>query len=440
MKIAYITTGAGKMYCGSCLRDNTLAGALMKSGQDVRLIPTYTPTRTDETNNSRGKVFLGGINVFLQQHSILFRKSPATIDRLWDFAPLLKFVTGMGISVVPAELGDLTVSMLKGSNGFLRKEVSRLVHFLADEVSPEIINLPNSLLISLAPAIKKAMNVPVCCTLQGEDLFLKSLPEKYQQEALQLIRMHAPSVDAFIAVSEYGAQSMSEYLEIDRSRIHVVPLGINFGDFELNRGLESDPFTIGYLARICPEKGLHFLCEAYQILKSQTGSQASRLWAAGYLGTESKPYLASVHQKLSTWGLLDQFHYHGELDRQGKMNFLKSLNIFSVPEPYAEPKGLFLLEALACGIPVVQPRRGAFPEIINKTGGGLLVEPDNPDALAEGLLELWKEPARRMELGAQGYEGVRAHYSAQKMAENALAVYQKMLDNNSRQWAVGRKT
>ena len=431
MKIACITTGAGKMYCGSCMRDNILAGALLKSGQDVYLIPTYTPTRTDETNFSRGKVFLGGINVYLQQHMSLFRKVPEFLDRIWAFAPLLRFVTGMGLSVVPAKLGDLTVSMLQGNDGSLHKEVSRLVRFVTEDVSPDIINLPNSLLISLAPAMKKAMKIPVCCTLQGEDLFLKSLPEQHRTESLRLIRTHASSVDAFIAVSEFAAESMSEFLKIDRNRIHVVPLGINFDGFEQNQDLESHPFTIGYLARICPEKGLHFLCEAYQILKSRMNDQPSRLWAAGYLGKESKPYLASVQQNMSKWGLSDQFRYHGELDRLAKIDFLKRLNLFSVPEPYAEPKGIFLLEALACGIPVVQPRRGAFPEIINKTGGGLLVEPDDPEALAQALLDLWKDPARRIELGAQGYAGVRTHFSSQGMAESVLSVYQNLLGKSN---------
>jgi glycosyltransferase involved in cell wall biosynthesis len=428
MRIACITAGAGNMYCGSCLRDNTLARALIEAGHDVLLIPTYTPTRSDERNVSFPRVFMGGINIYLQQQFGFFRKSPPALDRILDYKPLLKLATGLGISVDPANLGELTVSMLSGTRGVLRKEILRLARFLAKEFSPEIVNLPNSLLISLAPAIKAERNVPVCCTLQGEDLFLNSLVEPFRSRSLQMIREQAQYVDAFISVSHFGARSMADSLGIPRERIHVVPLGIHFDGFGPPANSLDQPFTIGYLARIAPEKGLRFLCDAYQILRSHKDLPPSRLWAAGYFPPEHKSYLAGIQNDMASKGLANQFNYHGELDRLGKQEFLRNLSVFSVPEPYADPKGLFLLEAMASGIPVVQPRRGAFSEIIEKTGGGLLVEPDNPKALAQVFLDLWRDPAKRIKLGDQGYRGVRAHYSAPKMAEAALSVYQSILN------------
>lgn len=426
MKIACITAGAGRMYCGSCLRDNALAGALLAAGQDVLLIPTYTPTRTDDTNVSMPRVFLGGINVYLQQRFGFFRNSPDFLDRLWDFKPLLRLVTRLGVSVDPADLGNMTVSMLRGTEGFFKKEILKLVRFLK-EISPEVINLPNSMLLSLAPAIKSAMKVPVCCTLQGEDLFLGSLREPFRSESLKLIREHAACVDAFIAVSHFGADSMAGFLGIERDRIRVVPLGINFDGFEPGEARGAEPFTIGYMARIAPEKGLHFLCDAYRLLIARGAPSPGRLWAAGYLAPEHKSYLSGIRKNMDDWGLSGQFHYHGELDRRDKLDFLKSLNVLSVPEIYDDPKGLFLLEAMACGIPVVQPRRGAFSEIVETTGGGLLVEPDKPEALAEGLMELWQNPERRKALGAQGSRTVREHYSAARMADAAMAIYRSVL-------------
>jgi glycosyltransferase involved in cell wall biosynthesis len=426
MKIACITAGAGNMYCGSCLRDNALASALLAAGHDVLLIPTYTPTRTDENNVSMPRVFMGGINIYLQQHFSLFRKSPEFLDRLWDYKPLLRLVTKFGMSVNPADLGNLTVSMLQGTKGFLQKEISKLVRFLQD-FSPDVVNLPNSMLIALAPAIKAAMKVPVCCSLQGEELFLGSLREPYRRKALELIRQHTGYVDAFIALSHFGADSMAGFLGIDRDRIRVVPLGINLDGFDPVDASGIEPFTIGYLARIAPEKGLHVLCDAYRLLLAGGGLPPSRLWAAGYLAPEQKSYLSDICRRLDSCGLASQFHYHGELDRHNKLQFLKSLSVFSVPETYDDPKALFLLEALACGIPVVQPRRGALSEIVETTGGGLLVEPDNPKALAEGLRELWNDPQKRQLLGDQGSRAVREHYSAARMADAALAAYQSVL-------------
>jgi glycosyltransferase involved in cell wall biosynthesis len=427
MKIACITAGAGRMYCGSCLRDNALAKALMDAGHDVLLIPTYTPTRTDETNVSSNRVFLGGINVYLQQHFEIFRRSPRAIDRLLDLKPLLRLVTHMGVSVDPSDLGSLTISMLRGTEGPLRKEIGNLVRFLSHEVDPEIIILPNSLLIALAPALKAEMDTPICCTLQGEDLFLQGIGETYKKESLKLIREHADCVDAFISVSHFGARSMAEYLGIERSRIHVVPLGVNFDGFDGISETKCDPFIIGYLARVTPEKGLHVLCEAYRALRSRGGIPSSQLWAAGYLAPEHKSYLSGIRKDLASWGLSGHFHYHGELNRHKKVDYLKKLSVFSVPEPYDDPKGLFLLEAMAAGIPVVQPRRGAFTEIVEKTGGGILVEPDKPEELAQGIFDLWNDPDRRAELAAQGYKNVRLHYSVAQMANAALGVYKSLL-------------
>ena len=323
------------------------------------------------------RVFLGGINVYLQQRFGLFRKTPWILDRLWDFNPVLRFTTRWGVSVDPAHLGRLTVSILRGMDGFQRKEIRKLVRFLSGELRPEIINLPNSLLISLAPAIKAEMSVPICCTLQGEEIFLDGLGEPYRSESLRLIREHAASVDVFIAVSDFGARSMAEYLGIGQNRIRVVPLGINFDGYEGSVPAESEPFTIGYLARLAPEKGLHVLCEAYRRMRSSKELPPSRLWAAGYLAPDKRSYLSSIERDMKAWGLSGDFRYHGELDRQQKLAFLKNLSVLSVPGPYDDPKGLFLLEAMASGVPVVQPRRGAFTEIVETTGGGILVEPDS---------------------------------------------------------------
>jgi glycosyltransferase involved in cell wall biosynthesis len=429
MKIAYITAGAGHMYCGSCLRDNTLAAALREAGHDVQLIPTYTPTRTDEANVSQGRVFLGGINVFLQQHLALFRRTPWVLDRLLDAPALLRLATRWGVSVDPVQLGAMTVSMLHGPDGFQRKEIDKLVRYLADEMRPEIVSLPNSLLIGLTPAIKAGLRgVPVCCTFQGEELFLDSLGRPFRTKSLELIRKHAAQVDAFVAVSRFGADQIAGYLGLDRDRIDVVPLGINLDGHAKRTGGDPEPFTIGYLARIAPEKGLHVLCEAYRRLASgSTALPPARLWAAGYLAPEHRAYLAGIQRRMADWGLAGRFKYHGELDRRAKLEFLGELSVLSVPGDYEDPKGLFLLEAMASGVPVVQPKRGAATEIVERTGGGVLVAPGDADALAHGLGELASDPARRRALGDRGYDGVRAHYHAAAMRDRTLEIYRTAL-------------
>jgi len=426
MKIAHITAGAGHMYCGSCLRDNVLASALLDAGHDVLLIPTYTPTRAEGRDVSLHRIYLGGINVFLQEHFPIFRRTPRFLNRLLDAAPLLRLATRRGVSVEPARLGRLTVSMLRGADGAQQRAVLELVRFLADEVSPEIVSIPNSLLIALAPAIKRELNVPVVCTLQGEDAFLDGLGEPYRGEAIRLIRGHAASIDAFVAVSRFGADRMSEHLGIERGRIHVVPLGIDF-DGHARAGLDEEPFTIGYLARIAPEKGLHVLCEVYRRLRSSAARPPSRLSVAGYLAPEHKGYLADIEKQMASWGLAGHLQYRGALDRAGKLAFLQKLSVLSVPSPQPTQKGQFVLEAMASGVPVVQPRHGAFTEVVESTGGGILVEPDDVDGLAKAILELWDHPDRRRQMGAAGYDGVRARYGVPQMLARLADVYDPLL-------------
>lgn len=410
------------MYCGSCLRDNTLATELMARGHDVVLLPVYTPTRTDEPNVSDSRVFFSGISVYLEQHVPLFRKTPALLDFIWDAPAVIRLATGRGVSVDPEFLGDMTVSMLRGEQGHQAKEFRKLLAYLKLEKPFDVIVLPTSLLASLAPPLRRELRRPVVCTLSGEDLFLEGLPLSHRKQSIALIAEAAHAVHSFIATSEYYADFMAGYLGLPRRQIAVAPLGIHFDGLEPAAPAADRPFTIGYMARIAPEKGLHLLASAYIRLRRELGLESARLEAAGYLAPEHRTYLDGVSKALAAVGLEGEFRCHETIDRPRKLAFLQGLDLLSVPSPYAEPKGLYLLEALACGVPVVEPRHGAFPEMIEKTGGGVLFAAGDVGDLAARLLELAKDPARRRELGRRGSENVRRHYSAALMAERTLEI------------------
>jgi glycosyltransferase involved in cell wall biosynthesis len=432
MKILSITAGAAGMYCGSCLRDNSLAAELLARGHEVTLLPLYTPTNPDEENVSRDRVLFGGISIYLQQYLALFRHTPRFLDRLWDSPAVIRAFASRSLSTDPKLLGDLTVSMLEGDRGVLRKEFDKLLEWLATEPVPDVVNLPNALLISLARPLREALGRPVCCTLQGEDLFLEGLVEPYRTKAIDLIRAQVQDVDRFISVSHAYVAKMSAMLAIPADRIDVVPLGITLDGHE--RRTEGDGvFRVGYFARVSPEKGLHVLAEAYSLFRRLTGDASVRLEAAGYLAADHRPYLDRIKKDFEKAGLAGEFIYHGAVDRAGKLKFLRTLDVLSVPAPYDEPKGVFLLEAMASGVPVVQPRRGAFTEIVETTGGGLLVAPDDPAALADGLHALWHDRERARALGERAFRGVRTHYSIQRSADRQLEVYEAMVRGRSGQ-------
>jgi glycosyltransferase involved in cell wall biosynthesis len=430
MRIAYITAGAAGMFCGSCMHDNTLVVALRRLGHDALLIPTYTPIRTDEPNASGPRVFFGGINVFLQQKLSFFRHTPLLFDRLLDAPRLLRWAGRFASKTRAEELGDLTISMLKGERGYQRKEVLQLADWLG-EIRPEIVVLSNVLLSGIIHEIGRRINVPVLCTLQGDDIFLEALPPAAREQVMALIRAHSVEIQGYITTSRFYADFMSGYLGIDRARMHVVYPGLNLDGHDGVPGArQTPPFTIGYFARICSEKGLHVLADAYRILRKQPGSAPCRLRIAGWLGDHNKPYLQGIIKMLANAGLADEVEQVECPDHKTKVEFIKSLDVFSVPTTYREPKGLYVLEAWANGVPVVQPRHGSFPELIEATGGGDLCKVDDPHDLARMLGELQRNAARRHELGKRGQDGVRRHFHAERMAVETASVFERYVNRS----------
>ncbi len=421
------------MYCGSCLHDNTLAAELLELGEDVVLVPIYTPIRTDEANVSLKRVFFGGINVYLQQKWALFRHTPRWLDRWLDHPALLGSLGGRASSVDPSQLGDLTVSMLRGEAGNQRKQLDQLVDWLLEEVQPDVVHLSNSMMLGLARRISQRCGPPIVCSLSGEDIFLEKLPQPHYDQARELLRERAADVSAFVAMNQYFADYMVEYLDVDRSRVHVIPHGLNLeGHGRPDETLPASPPRIGYLARVCHDKGLHLLVEVCEQLAQDPQHSQLELHAAGYLGAGDRGYLKKLQQRAEAGALAGRFHYHGELDRAEKIAFLQSLRVFSTPTVYRESKGLPALEALANGVPIVVPDHGSFSELVADTGGGLLCRPHDPTDLAAKIGEVLGNREQADRFGKAGQLAVRDRYHAEAMARHTLALYARLVRAEAR--------
>jgi glycosyltransferase involved in cell wall biosynthesis len=428
MRIAYIATGAAGMYCGTCLHDNTLAAALIRKNHKVALVPTYTPIRTDENDVSMDQIFYGGINVYLQQKSNFFRHTHKLLDRMLDSPVLLNRLANLSSSTDARDLGELTVSVMRGSDGNQKKELQKLVDWLEAEYKPEIIHLNNCMFVGMVPEIKKRLNVPVVCSLTGEDLFLEDLKEPYKTEAMQLLQQRSQEVDGFIAPSSYYAKFMADYLKVPKEKMHVVLLGLNLkGHGEGNFNPNQNPFVLGYLARICPEKGFHVAAEVFQILAKKYGADKIRFHSAGYLSKKDLAFFQKAVKQINDSGFGDSFEYWGEVDRNKKIEFLNNIHVLSVPAPYKEPKGLYILEALANGVPVVQPPHGSFPELIRATGGGILAKSAAAEDIATGIESFINDRMKIEELGHRGKVVVHAEFGDDLMADKTLDIYRKFL-------------
>jgi len=431
MRIAYLASGAAGMYCGTCIHDNTLATALMAEGHEVVLVPTYTPIRTDEEDVSSERIFYGAVNVYLRQKLRFFGRAPGFVRWVLDRPALLRWVSRFADATDSASFGETTLSVLRGPDGPQAGELARMLDWLAT-FRPDVVQLNQVMFAGFAGEIRQRLGVPVTCSLTGEDLFLDYLEEPHKGLVMDELVRRARDIDAFLAPCRFYADFMAGYLSLPREKVHVVPLGVNLGAVRTpaasapSRPPGEAPFTVGYLARICPEKGLHVLLEAFRELAGRHPGRV-RLKVGGYLGRQYEPYLAEQKGRVLEWGLGPQVDFLGELDREGKHRLLASVDAFSVPATYGEPKGLYVLEALANGVPVVEPRRGSFPELLEATGGGILVEPDSPSALAEGLEALLLDPDHRRALGDRGRRAVEERFDHGTMARSTLAVYERVL-------------
>jgi glycosyltransferase involved in cell wall biosynthesis len=436
MRVVSIVAGAGSMYCGACLHASTLAVALRKAGLDAVLVPAYTPVTSDEEDGALERVVYGGLNVFLQEKSALARHTPWFLDRLLDRPGLLRWLGRRGGSTRPEGLGRLCVSMLRGEDGRQRKELEKLVDWLKRELRPDVVHLSTALLAGMARRIARALDVPVVATLSGEDTFVERLPEPHAAEARTVLRERCRELAGLVALNRYYAQFMAEYLGVDRERIHVIPPGLNLDGHRSRsdrRGrekseLESGGVTIGFFGRVCHDKGLHLLAEAFALLAGRQGLPPLRLVAAGYLADGDRGYLAGIAGRLAERGLAARFEYRGCLGRAEKIALLQSLDVMSMPTVWPESKGLPVLEAWANGVPVVVPAHGAFTELVADTGGGLLFAPQDPRALAAAIEQLACDPVTAMEMGRRGQDAVHDRYHAERMARQTAELYRTVLD------------
>ncbi len=424
MKVVTLAAGAGGMYCGSCMRDNRVAATLQASGHDVVLSPLYTPLRTDEQDVSEHEVLYGGINVFLQQASAVFRRRSPGLDRILDAPALLRGVGRFASSTRPQDLGPLTVSVLEGEDGAQRKELIKLTDAL-ESMHPDLINLPNLMFVGVAGHLRRSLRCPIVCTLSGEDIFLDLLPQPFRDRAFALIEERSQEVDAFVAVTRYFADHACGHFKLRRDAVHYVPMGIQTKDFPQAHPSNEQPFTIGYLARICPEKGLRGLCDAFIGLRKS--GRNCRLKVAGYVGAADQPYLDECLRRVHDAGYRGDVDYLGEVTRAEKIRMLQSLHVLSVPTVYAEAKGFYVLEAMACGVPVVQPNHGSFPELIERTGGGHLFPAGDTTALTDALIQLMDHDDLRSLLAQAAREGVQNHFTDEIMADQTWQLYERLV-------------
>lgn len=418
MRIAHLLPGTGSFHCGTCLRDHALLTALRLRGHEVVVVPMYLPSFPDEVP-AAVPVQMGALNLYLQHHASWWRKLPQWLRDRLDSPRLLRWLSRRGGNTDPHKLGAMTVAMLQGEQGPFAAEIERLGAWFRQQEPFDVIALSNVLLVGVARSLRQG-GARIACTLQGETSFLDELPEPHRGRAYELLRERGAELDVLVAVSRHYQEVMQARLQLPPERVHVVHNGLLFAAAEMLPPSAAMP-TIGYLARMCVQKGLPLLVDAFLRLHADGTVPGLRLGIAGVVRGEDRPLVAQLQAKLQAAGAGDAVSWHPNLDGAEKQAFLRSLSVFSVPADRGEAFGLYVLEAMAAGVPVVAPAHAAFPELLAH-GGGVLCAADGA-ALAQALGGLLRDRAKARLLGLDGQRAVREHFTAARMAAAVEAVY-----------------
>ena len=426
MKIVYIVPGTGgTFYCQNCMRDIELVRALRRMGHDVLMIPVYLPVLIDSGEISKGvPVFFGGINCYLQQKFSFFRFSPRWLDRIFDTAWMLRKAAKKEGTTEAAGLGPMTLSMLQGPDGKQKKELERMMAWLVEQEKPDVIHLSNALLLGMAKTLKGNLKVPLFCSLQDEMPWLDAIDDPYNRLCWDAMADCAKEVDSFVSVSQWYADEMAGRMALGPDRMQVIHLGIKCDDVH-KAPMTFEPPVIGYLSKMTDSLGLGRLVDAFIHLKQHPRLKDLKLRATGGLVGSDVTYVKWLKQKLAKHGFEDDAEFMENFDVDTRREFIQSLSVMSVPAPEGEAFGMFIIEANAAGVPVVQPDAGAYPEIVGATGGGIIFEKESPEALAAALESLLLDADRARTLGAAGREAVEKKFSTERMANETIALYSR---------------
>lgn len=426
MKVLLLTPGTGNFHCGSCLHDEALVRGLRTLGHDAAINALYLPLVLDDADGIDGDdVRMGGIGMYLQVKSGMFRWIPSVAMRWLNRPGLLRKAASRADMTSPRDLGNMTEQMLLGANGKTRIEIDRLIEHLKQEGPPDVVLLNNALLLGLAEPIVEALGCPVACTLHGEDTFIDSLPEPYRSNVWKLLADKAKTVGLFMPVSRYHADLMADRMGLSFEKMRVVYNGIEAEHYH-PQGAPPDPPVIGYFARLCESKGLGTLVDSVLLLHQRGQLGNTRLHLAGAATPNDIRYVDRQHQRLAEAGLADRVLIETNVSLQDKAHLLAGMSVLSVPAAYGESFGLYVLEANACGVPVVEPNHAGLAEVVALTGGGILCEPGDAVSLADKLAELLNDPARRQALGQAGRAAVLERFTAEQMAKNVATALESI--------------
>jgi glycosyltransferase involved in cell wall biosynthesis len=408
------------------MRDSKYLKAFKDLGHQVIKVPLYLPIFEDAHDLDEVPVFYGAVNLYLKQQFSIFRHLPSFVEHALDSKSVLEMAARKAGSTRAKGLEEMTISMLLGEDGGQKKELDKLVHWLANDARPDIVHLSNALLLGLARQIKQQLNIPVICSLQDEDVWVDAMSDQYRQKVWDLMSERGKDIDKFIAVSEFFAHEIHKRMSVPENKMQTVHLGVDTNDYSPKNIIEKKP-VIGYLSRMCEENGLAVLVDAFILLKKDPAYSSVKLKITGGKTGDDIHFIKEQKKKIAQAGLTNDVDWVEEFEGAERQKFFDSVRLVSVPVLNGEAFGLYQLEAMASGIPMVQPALGAFPEIMQISGGGTIYSPNTPHELAKALASLILNDEKLQELSTAAIQGVNQHFDIHAQARKMMEVYENTL-------------
>lgn len=430
MKITYIVPGfGGTFYCGNCLRDSAFSKALKAQGYDSITLPLYLPHSIEEfAHQTEVPVFYGAVNIYLKQNFKSFRKMPKWLYKFFNSPFILKYAAKKSGSTRAEGLEEMTISMLKGADGFQTEELTQLIYYLKHHEKPDVVHLSNALLMGLAAKIKEELNVPVFCSLQDEDVWINAMQEHYKPKLWQLMSEKAKDIDAFIAVSDFFKNIMQKNMQIEEEKLHVIHLGVNPEVYAIQSPAQN-PQAIGYLSRMNEENGLEILIDAFIILKTKPEFSSLKLILTGGKTADDNKFIQKQIKKLEKSNVLQYVEFIDDFRTSVLAQFFKKITLLSVPVLNGEAFGLYQLESLASGIPIVQPDLAAFPEIVEMSKAGAIYKPNTSVALAEKLAKVLSDKSNLKQMSLNGRKAVEEIFNLKVSTKRLVEIYNNVIIN-----------
>jgi len=390
----------------------------------------YLPLFSDEHDITDIPVFYGAVSIYLKQLYPIFRNAPVWFDRLLNSKPVLKMAAGIAGSTRAKGLEEMTVSMLLGEEGQQKYELDRLIEWIIIHCRPDVIHLSNALLLGLAHRLKEKIKVPIVCSLQDEDTWVDVMKPSTRQLVWKLMETKAKDVDVFIAVSDHYKDIMKKKMNIPDDKLYRVHIGIDPGDYSFKTP-SLKKRIIGFISRTCHENGLDILVDAFIELRQRKGFEDVQLAITGGSTGDDTRFIKNIRKKLRRNKLSDFVDFHEVFEGDGRQDFFSKISLLSVPVRNGEAFGIYLLEAMASGIPVVQPAVGAFPEIVKLAKGGILYQLNSPAQLADALAGLLPDTDLLDKLSSDGRAGIEKHFNTSKLTIEIIRIYSEIIEKKT---------